>query len=200
MSFHRRLILSIIFALFTLPGFAVAQQVNPTLTGEWTTNCLPIGKDGRHGYVSRVKIDNNAITATSQIYAKSSCQTPTVQVNFTGSLIQIRDEDEQIHIEHVVHILTMTPNIKDVVDHYNKQTDDQAGCGLSGWQENIPMSVTGKTCGLFSFSPEGTHLFDSAWIEKNQLRFGAFPVVWTNTSPEKAPLQPIETIYYRTGR
>jgi hypothetical protein len=71
---------------------------------------------------------------------------------------------------------------------------------LKGWEENAALSVAGKTCGPSSFAAEGTHLFDTIWIEGNQLRFGAFPTVWTNTSPEKAPPKPSETAYYRTGK
>lgn len=200
MSFARLLALTSLLIASIFPSLSVAQDGNQSIRGEWTTDCLPIGKNGRHGYVTRVTVSDNEIKATSQLYATSQCQTPTVQVNFTGSLIHDRDEGGKIHIEHVVRTLTTTPNIKAVVDHYNKETADGAGCGMTGWQENVPVSVAGKTCGLFTFAAVGTHLYDSAWLEGNQLRFGAFPVAWTNTSAEKTPSQPLATIYYRTGQ
>lgn len=200
MSIARLLALTSIAGASVIPSLSVAQDGTKSIQGEWTTDCLPIGKNGRHGHVTRITITDNEIKATSQIYAKSQCQTPTVQVNFTGSLIHGRNEGGQVRIEHVVRTLTTTPNTKDVVDHYNKETSDNAGCGLTGWQENVPLSVAGKTCGPFTFAAEGTHLYDSAWVAGNQLRFGAFPVAWTNTSAEKIPSKPLETIYYRTGQ
>ncbi len=200
MPFSRLLTLTAIVGVSIFPSLSAAQDGNKSIQGEWTTDCLPIGKNGRHGYVTRITITDNEIKATSQIYAKRQCQTPTVQVNFAGSLIHDQDEGGQVHIEHVVGTLTTTPNIKDVVDHYNKETSDSAGCGLTGWQENVPVSVAGKTCGPFTFAAEGTHLYDSLWVAGNQLRFGAFPVAWTNTSAGKTPSKPLDTIYYRTGR
>ncbi|MBB5665031.1 hypothetical protein GGE68_003228 [Rhizobium leguminosarum] len=182
------------------PTVAFSQEKISRLNGEWTSDCLPIGKNDRHGYITRITIIGQQLTATSQVYAKSSCQTPTVQVNFKGELIQEQADGDRARIEVAVHSITTTPNIQDVVDHYNRDTADQAGCGLKGWEENVPLSVAGKTCGPFSFAAEGTHLFDAVWIEGDQLRFGAFPTIWTNTSPDKTPSKPLETAYHRTGR
>jgi hypothetical protein len=194
-----------------VPGFAVllglivfgthadvAAQDHGTLQGEWTTDCLPIGKNGRHGYVTRISIREGELRGTSQIYAKASCQTPTVQVNYTGSIREDSAINDVVAIQNIVGAITMTLNIRDVVDHYNGKTDD--GCGLTGWQENIPVSVAGKTCGEITFAAAGDRLFDAAWVDGNRLRFGAFPKGWTNTSIQTRPTQPDEVIYYKTGQ
>ena len=73
-----RRFLALYILAVAMPAFANAEDTEPSLSGEWTTDCLPIGKNGRHGYVTRIRIAEGTITATSQIYAKSSCQTPTV--------------------------------------------------------------------------------------------------------------------------
>lgn len=200
MTLIRYLVAGTYLLALAVPATAFAQEKPSNLNGEWTTDCLAIGKNDRHGYITRITIEDKEMTATSQIYAKNSCQTPTVQVNFKGELVHEESDGDLARIEYAVRSITTTPNIKDVVDHYNKDTPDQAGCGLKGWEENAALSVAGKTCGPFSFAAEGTHLFDTIWIEGNQLRFGAFPTVWTNTSPEKAPSKPSETAYHRTGK
>ena len=73
------------------------------------------------------------------------------------------------------------------------------GCGLSGWRENTPFDVDGRTCAAIIFAREGETLFDRAWIDGNRLRFSAFPVKWSNRSPNDRPQSPLETVYYRTS-
>ena len=79
------------------------------------------------------------------------------------------------------------------------QVDLADGCGLSGWKENIPLDVDGRTCAAITFAGKGETLFDRAWIDGNRLRFAAFPVKWSNRSPDDRPQSPIETVYYRTS-
>lgn len=50
------------------------------------------------------------------------------------------------------------------------------GCGLSGWRENVPFDVDGRTCAAITFARKGETLFDRAWIDGNRLRFSALPV------------------------
>lgn len=200
MTVVRYLVAGTYLLALAAPPSAFAQEKTSNLNGEWTSDCLAIGKNDRHGYITRIMVSGKDVTATSQVYAKNTCQTPTVQVNFKGELVTEKADDDRTRIEYVVRSITTTPNIQDVVDHYNKDTVDQAGCGLKGWKENVPLSVAGKTCGPFTFAAEGTHLFDSIWIDGNQLRFGAFPIKWTVTSPEKAPIKPLDTVYHRTSK
>ncbi len=73
------------------------------------------------------------------------------------------------------------------------------GCGLSGWKENIPFDVDGRTCAAIIFARKGETLFDRAWIDGHRLPFAAFPVKWSNRSPNDRPQSPLETVYYRTS-
>lgn len=200
MTVVRYLVAGTCLLALAAPAAAFAQDKPSNLNGEWTSDCLSIGKNDRHGYVTRIVVSGKDVTATSQVYAKNTCQRPTVQVNFKGELLTEDADGNHARIEYVVRSITTTPNISDVVDHYNRETADQAGCGLKGWEENVPLSVAGKRCGPFTFAAEGIRLFDTVWIKGNELRFGAFPVKWTTTSPEQAPTTPLETVYYRTGK
>lgn len=175
-----------------------AQSKGQTLNGEWTSDCLPIGKNGRHGSVTRVRISNREIVATSQIYAKSSCQTPTVQVNYTGTLSDVSVKEHYSDFTHRVRVITFTPNIDDVVRHYNTASDG-AGCGLKDWKTNIPVSVAGRTCTPFSFAGEGVTLYDRAWLDDGDLRFGSFPFLWSAVSAADRPSKPGDLVLHRTG-
>ncbi|MGV1783266.1 MULTISPECIES: hypothetical protein [Agrobacterium] len=168
------------------------------LQGEWTTDCLEIGKNDRHGIVTRITIRGGRMHAVSQIYARSSCQQPTVQVRYEGTLDGGLKDNDSMLFAHTVISIAMTPNDPAVVEHYNGDPKG-TGCGLTGWKENIPFDVDGRTCAAITFASKGETLFDRAWIDGNRLRFAAFPVTWSNRSPDDRPQSPLETVYYRTS-
>lgn len=168
------------------------------LQGEWTTDCLKIGKNDRHGIVTRITIRGGRMHAVSQIYARSSCQQPTVQVRYEGTLDGGLKDNDSMLFAHTVTSIAMTPNDPAVVEHYNDDPKG-TGCGLTGWKENIPFDVDGRTCAAITFAAKGETLFDRAWIDGNRLRFAAFPVTWSNRSPDDRPQSPLETVYYRTS-
>ncbi|MBO0129344.1 MULTISPECIES: hypothetical protein [Agrobacterium tumefaciens complex] len=168
------------------------------LQGEWTTDCLKIGKNDRHGIVTRITIRGGSMHAVSQIYARNGCQQPTVQVRYEGTLDGGLKDRNSLLFAHTVTAITMTPNDTEVVAHYNGDPKG-TGCGLSGWKENIPFDVDGRTCAAITFARKGETLFDRAWIDGNRLRFAAFPVKWSNRSSDDRPQSPLETVYYRTS-
>lgn len=179
-------------------GIVSAHVKGQTLTGEWTSDCLPIGKNGRHGVVTRVRITGREIVATSQVYAKSSCQMPTVQVNYRGALSDVAVKERYIDFTHTVQTITFTPNIDDVVRHYNNAADG-AGCGLKDWNTNIAASVAGRTCTPFSFASAGVMLYERAWLDDDDLRFGNFPFLWSAVTEADRPSKPADLILHRTG-
>ncbi|MFS8123852.1 hypothetical protein QD336_15655 [Rhizobium sp. BR 250] len=180
----------------SLPAHAAEGKVD--LQGEWTTDCLKIGKNDRHGIVTRLTIRGERMQAVSQLYARSGCQQPTVQVRYEGTLDGGLKDQDSLQFAHTVTSITMTPNDSDVVEHYNRDPKG-AGCGLTGWRENIPFDVDGRTCAAIAFARKGDTLFDRAWIDGNRLRFAAFPIKWSNRTQEDRPQSPLETVYYRTS-
>ncbi|MFV0625333.1 hypothetical protein ACBY01_15155 [Sphingomonas sp. ac-8] len=190
--------------LFALAGIILAANVSPpasvggaTPDGNWASDCQPIGKGGRHGLVTRITIRGNRVEAHAQMYATSQCQTPTFYLTYAGRFTTRPDRDGSIELDHTVRSITLTAQAADVVSQYNLEGDH--GCGLKGWQLNTGKSVAGKRCDPFSFPTEGTPLHDKVWIDADGLRFGAFPMVWTNISAGKRPTQPLPTIYRRVA-
>jgi hypothetical protein len=180
----------------TIPLHVSAQD--DILSGDWTTDCLPIGKNNRHGYISHIVIRDGSVEATSQLYAKNTCQTPTVKVRYTGRLVEGVAKDGYVDVSQEVGGITFTLNSDDVSAFYNKNSKD-AGCGLADWRTNQAVSVAGRTCAPFSFAPAGSTIFDRAWLSGNQLRFGNFPSKWDAIDSTHRPTAPSETIFYRTG-
>ncbi|CAH0159050.1 hypothetical protein AGRO_2546 [Agrobacterium sp. ATCC 31749] len=200
MKTARTLLLAVLLAaagiLPSLPARAAEDKVD--LQGEWTTECLKIGKNDRHGIITRITIRDSRIHAVSQIYASNGCQRPTVQVRYEGTLDGGLKDQNSLLFAHTVTSITMTPNDGDVVEHYNRDPKGM-GCGLSDWKENIALDVDGRTCAAITFARKGETLFDRAWIDGNKLRFAAFPVKWSNHTPDDRPQSPLETVYYRTS-
>lgn len=136
------------------PFLARADDGKVDLQGEWTTDCLTIGRNDRHGIVTRITIHGGRMHAISQIYARNGCQQPTVQVRYEGTLDGGLKDHGSLLFAHTVSAITMTPNDGDVVAHYNGDPKG-TGCGLSGWKENIPFDVDGRTCAAITFARKG---------------------------------------------
>lgn len=179
--------------IFALAGFAFAvgttasppqRQLN-SLMGNWISECQPIGKDGRHGIITRVNLADGQIEAETKMFATSECKALVLKVNYRGTATIQQSDNGPASIIHTVHQIDFTPQAPDVVAQYN--LGDDHGCGLDGWRINVPKSVAGRRCNPFSFPTKGTTLFDSAWIDGNGLRFGAFPMIWTNTTADRRP-------------
>jgi len=178
-----------------LAGAAPAAPIAPksaaaAIEGSWKSACLPIGKNGRHGLIVRVAVTRSKIAATSQTYAHSNCDIPTVRTDYEGRIVARKAAGDTIDFDHVVTSLTMTPNAPDVVAIYNAD-NSTAGCSMGGgWQLNVPRKMDGRTCAPWTFPKIGTRLYERAWRAPGELRIGSFPAVWTNTTPDKRPTMP----------
>lgn len=195
----RILAVALLVAVVATPVSAGAHL--SSLDGEWTSDCLPIGKNGRHGTIIRLTIRDGSMRADSQLYARNTCQQPTVRSVFQADLILDgqQQQPDALDLELMVKEMLTIANAPDIVEHYNQQTEDQAGCGLTNWEQNVPMSTEGLTCGPFTWPSTGSRLYDSVWVDDSSIRFGALPFTWTNTSPEVRPEQPSNVSFYRTG-
>ncbi|MGQ4275009.1 hypothetical protein [Terrihabitans sp. B22-R8] len=190
--------LALVLVLWLQP--ASAETGLSKLDGEWVSDCVSIGKGGRHGTIVRLAIRNGSLQADAQLYARNTCQQPTVRSVFAGDLTSGGSSDNpHLQIDMVVGKMLTTANAVDVVAHYNMPTKDQAGCGLTNWELNVPKSTAGLKCGAFQWPASGAKMYESVWISGNELRFGALPFIWNNTSPEARPERPSEVIFYRTG-
>lgn len=184
--------------LLLAAALAAAPALADTIDGEWTTGCLPIGKDGRHGFVARLEIRNGTIAATGQMYARPACDVPTVTMRYAGTLAAVAPGADGTAVDHRVSSLSLAPNTAEVAGHYNA-AGDGAGCGLAGWQENRPQDVAGRFCRPFRFAAAGAVLHDRAWLDGDRLAFGGFPLDWQRLSPEQRPAQPSPVVFFRTG-
>lgn len=189
----KRFVIPLIIIL-TTQSIALAKEPNSILSGQWMSDCVPIGKNDRHGQTVKIQIVNSRMTATAQIYETNSCERPTVRVNYAGVITADEFNGIYIDFQHKVEKITFTLNTDNISKYYNKNFRE-AGCGMTGWKTNESRSVTGKTCAPFSFAAEGITLYDRAWINANQLRFGGFPSAWHATSDAQRPTIPLQTFF-----
>jgi hypothetical protein len=188
-------LLTLSVAVPALPNAGVA-AARPGIEGSWQTGCLPIGKNGRHGFITRMEIKRGRITASSQIYAHNNCDTPTVHTEYRGKIVGMRSGDDGVtNFDHEVVAITTTADDPEVVTIYNASN---SGCGFGGgWQLGVARAVDGRTCTPWTFPAKGTRLYERGWIAGDELRIGSFPTVWTNTTPEKRPTSPGLLIFRR---
>jgi len=168
------------------------------IEGAWQTACLPIGKNGRHGFVTQLKITHGGITASSQVYAHSNCDTPTVRTDYRGAMTKVAPgADGATEFDHKVETITTTPDDPEVVTIYNAGNPG-SGCGFGGgWQLGVARPVEGRTCAPWTFPAIGTTLYERGWVSDDELRIGSFPTVWDNTTPEKRPTSPGLLVFRR---
>ena len=181
------------------PPLSAAPSPKARIAGMWKTECKPIGKNGRHGFITRLEVKGRALTATTQIYAHNNCDIPTVRTIYRGTMTVVAEgPDGAIDFDHIVKAITMTPDHEEVVTAYNG--GGQSGCGYGGgWTLGVARGVEGRYCAPFTFPVAGTKLYERAWVSGNELRIGSFPVVWTNIAPDKRPTAPGLMVFRRAA-
>ena len=165
------------------------------LQGEWMSQCAPIGKNGRHGSVIRLTIGRKTIRATAQLYAKTTCDEPTLQGHYSGIVKSARQKGDRIDLNYQLRDASMTLQREDVVGYYNRDAD----CGLSGWELGKRKSVLGRRCGSLNVPAGGQMLYETAWVVGDELRMGAFPLDTSNRSPAARPQAPRPLVFRRVA-
>lgn len=155
--------------------------------GVYQTACTPIGKDGRHGFIAKVTITADAITAMATNYAHNDCDNPTVQVTY-----EARIEDASVNGDHIDFIhragpFAYTLLADDITAYYNTNSET-AGCGIDDWKTGETRNVAGRICAPFAFPAEGTVLKDAVWTDQGTIAFGNLPMNWSaNADFPQAP-------------
>jgi hypothetical protein len=188
----------ILFATLLAASVAIPVQAEG-LDGNWVSDCTPIGKGVRHGIITRIAIKDGAIEASARLYAKNDCQTPTLEVDYHGTDLQTRKNEDSILFHHTVASITLTPLSEAVVAQYNLVDGEVHGCGLKGWALNVPKSVAGRTCDPFYFAQERTTLYDAAWIADDAVQFASLPMIWTNADAGRRTSKPLPVRYNRAA-
>lgn len=170
---------------------------SPAIEGNWKTGCLPIGRNGRHGFVTTLAVRGTTLEAVSQVYAHADCDTPTIRTRYRGRIVATGGQAGTIDLDHVVEAIEMTLDAADVVQVYNKPG---SGCGFGGgWHLGTARSIEGRTCAPWTFPIAGTRLYERMWVDGGRLRVGSFPTAWTNVTPEARPTAPGMLVFTRAA-
>ena len=169
--------------LSLLPLVILASSATPASAelllpqGNFRTECLEIGKDGRHGLIAEISIEGDTISASAQTYAHNNCDVPTVRADYRGVITSTRENGDRIDFTQETGPFLYTLLADDVTTYYNANVES-AGCGLDDWQTGVPRDAAGRTCAPYTFPAIGTELKDSVWANQNGIEFGRLPLIW----------------------
>jgi len=149
---------------------ALALLATAALNGQWMSDCLAMGKDGRHGTIVRLTIARTRIDAVAQTYAHPTCDVPTIETRLTARLDRVAVSGSQLDAALIIRDVTLTPEHPDVVTAWNENSQAKS-CGTQVWRLNTAQSVAGDTCtpGL-RFPPCGARLVVRASRNNETLR------------------------------
>jgi hypothetical protein len=144
-----------------------APAANPpsAMMGKWVSECLPLGKSGRHGLIITLDVSTNSFRASGQMYGRNICDAPVIA--FDDRAIIERAEAKLAWWDLRLKLVgaTMTINDKSVANLY---AEDKK-CGLASWQVDLPMHVDGRKCEPVSYPSKGAVLVAKARISTDRL-------------------------------
>ncbi|NMG66047.1 hypothetical protein GPA19_13930 [Azoarcus indigens] len=197
----RHLLSLCLLTVACLPIRATATET--PIAGEWISDCHPVGRDGRHGLLTRVALSPASVQARATLYADPACTRPNAEARYQGVVLEVRAEgDGRYALEHRIAAISLTLIDAGVAAQYNARPDS-IGCGLGDWQTGIAREVSGRRCTAFRFAAAGTVLHERAWLGgesgKEQLHFGSLPLVWDADAADKRAEVPGPVAFRRAG-
>lgn len=131
---HRPLLLALLLvaggpARSALPAAGAATAA---LDGQWVSDCLAMGKGGRHGTIVRLTIARTRIDAVAQTYAHATCDVPTIETRLTARLDRVAASGSRLDAAVVVRDVTLTPEHPDVVAAWNEGRRQRSAAHTSG--------------------------------------------------------------------
>jgi hypothetical protein len=129
------------------------------------SECLPLGKNGRHGLIIRLNVSAGEFQAAGQMYARNICDAPVIAFEDQATIERIQTTAIGWEIRLKLVSATMTINDKNVADLYAKGKK----CGLASWQVGVPMHVDGRTCEPVSYPSKGAILAAKARTSTDRL-------------------------------
>jgi hypothetical protein len=157
-----------------------APAANPTVAiqGNWVSDCLPLGQNGRHGLVIRITVTSDSFDASGRMFAHNVCDAPVFDFVDHAELGRTEPAAGGWDLRLTLMSATMTIKDKSVAALYAQRSK----CGLATWQVDVPMPVEGRMCEPISFPSKGAILIAKARTTEDRLTiqdlavlFGAGP-------------------------
>jgi hypothetical protein len=164
-----------------------------SLYGEWISDCVPVGQNGRHGLVVRLAIAPDQFESRGQMYARNSCDVPVIAATYAAEIREVRGGPEQLQLELKLLSATMTIEAEDVAALYRQG----ANCGLKDWRRDVPMPVDGKTCEPLAFPAKGAQVVQDVRISGDRLILNPLP--WFSRGADASPgvILPVSMTFHR---
>jgi len=147
------------------PAPARAADPAPAIKGNWVSDCLPLGKSGRHGLIVRLKLSAGSFTASGQMFAHNSCDTPVIGFSDEAVVERVDGRPGQWDLQLRFESATMTIKDRLVAALYAQR----AKCGSNAWQVDTPVHVEGQTCEPISYPAKGAKLVAKTHVGDDRL-------------------------------
>ena len=148
-----------------IPTPAPAANPPSAIEGKWVSECLPLGKNGRHGLIIRVIVSPNDFKASGQMYARNICDAPIIAFEDKAVVEGTEAIPTGWKLRLKLVSATITINDRSVANIYAQGKK----CGLASWQVDVPVHVDGRTCEPVSYPSKGAMLAAEAHTSRDGL-------------------------------
>lgn len=175
---------------FLISFISTLAFADSSISGVWKSKCIPLPK--RHSIISTLNFSDSVVTATTQLFADSACETMNLAINFEGDYQIGGAHGSGLEFDFTPTVVTFTLLNLDVVQYYNANL----GCGFSDWKLNEVRNVSGKLCPSVQMPTVGLPGYDIVAINGDSLQFGVFPQGALPMNPRDRPFDPSPAIEY----
>jgi hypothetical protein len=190
----------LIVSLGALLSACAGPQEQPTrpspLLGRWRSDCVPIGKRGRHGAIFALELDGRGrMLATSQMFARRNCVQPTLRIEAVADYEAGAPSGSGVAFDYAFRSFDMTLQRQDVVDIYNSEAFGD--CAKREWRAGEPQSVLGGFCPPTRMPRRGALHRDAAFVRRDTMAFGFLPLRLEEALGSARPTSPSKIVFMR---
>ena len=166
------------------------------LLGRWRSDCVPIGKRGRHGAIFALELDGRGrMLVSSQMFARRDCVQPTLRVEAVADYEVGAPSGSGVAFDYAFRSFEMTLQQQDVVNTYNSEAF--GGCAKRAWRAGEPQSVLGGFCPPTRMPRRGALHRDAAFVRRDTMAFGFLPLRLEAALGSARPTSPSKTVFKR---
>lgn len=190
----------LIVSLLALLSACAGPQEQPTrsspLVGRWRSDCVPIGKGGRHGAILALELDaRGRMLVTGQMFARRGCVQPTLRIEAVADYELGAPSGSGVAFDYAFRSFEMTLQHQDVVDTYNSEAFGD--CAKRAWRAGESQSVLGGLCPPTRMPSRGALHRDAVFVRRDAMAFGFLPLRLEAARGSARPTSPAKTVFMR---
>jgi hypothetical protein len=168
--------MKLLFALLLVAGSSAWADIS--LNGTWKSECVPFGKNNRHGFIALLTFETSKLDVNFKMFADNQCSHENLVMKYEGAYASKNSD-----LDHIPNKVEMTILDQNVLDFYNANK----GCGITGWKLIHAQSVSGRYCHPFQMPHKGKMFYDRYFRDGDKIQFGLIPLRWVTNTPKDRP-------------